>query len=688
GPQPNISTATTARCSSIIHTRPLQSPATHPLFRPRTISQTVCAPASETHRKLPLMVAMAGQSHLSLISFFTLILLVHSKLNLDPSDHEALLIIQKELGFNGQHHVRNPPCNFAGVFCERRIFNNSYTLKVTRIVLKSRQLRGVLSPVIGKLSELKELSLPNNHLVNQIPPQIVDCRKLEILNLHNNRFSGEVPSDLSSLIRLRVVDLSSNKFSGNLNCLKYFPNLEKLSLADNMFVGKVPPSLKSFRNLRFFNISGNSFLEGPVPVMNNIEYSSSELKAKNTVPKRYILAENSTRSNQTSAMAPSNTAEAPSPTATPPEHKKKKKKKKVGAWILGFLTGGFAGTISGLVFSVLFKLLFVLFKGVEKEPGPAIYSPLIKKAEDLDFLEKEDGLASLEIIGRGGCGEVYKAELPGSNGKMIAIKKIIQPPKDAEELTEEDSKLMNKKMRQIKSEIQTVGRIRHRNLLPLLAHVSRPKCHYLVYEFMKNGSLQDMLHQVSLGNRELDWLARHRIALGVAAGLEHLHMNNSPRIIHRDLKPANILLDDDMEARIADFGLAKSVPDALTHVTTSNVAGTVGYIAPEYHQTLKFTDKCDIYSFGVLLGVLVTGKLPSDDFFQHTTEMSLVKWLRNVMTSEDPNRAIDPKLIGNGYEEQMLLVLKIACFCTLDNPKERPNSKDVRCMLSQIQNQI
>ena len=139
-----------------------------------------------------------------------------------------------------------------------------------------------------------------------------------------------------------------------------------------------------------------------------------------------------------------------------------------------------------------------------------------------------------------------------------------------------------------------------------------------------------------------------------------------------------------MEARIADFGLAKAMPDAHTHISTSNVAGTVGYISPEYHQTLKFTDKCDIYSFGVLLGVLVMGKLPSDEFFHNQNEMGLVKWMRNVMTSENPQQAIDANLIGNGFEEQMLLVLKIACFCTLDNPKERPNSKDVRCMLTQI----
>ncbi|CAI9112910.1 OLC1v1013419C1 [Oldenlandia corymbosa var. corymbosa] len=598
-----------------------------------------------------------------LLTFLALFLLVQSRQILDDSDTEAVLMIQKGLGIiiPSQRHGgrKSSPCSSAGIFCERRISNNSYVLRVTRIVYKSRQLKGVLSPAIGKLSELKELSLPNNKLVDQIPPEISNCRKLEVLDLKNNQLSGSVPPELSSLVRLRVLDLSLNQFEGNLRFLKHFPNLEKISLADNLFSGKIPPSLRSFRNLRYLNVSGNHLLEGPLPVLNEeVDSSLAEVTGiyNDNIPKRYVFAENSTRRNQTSALPPnsgdglgSNLGPAPSPTATITPHKHKKGKKKVAAWALGFFAGTLAGSATGLLVSVAVKMLMFLIKGGKKENGPAIFSPLIKKAEDLAFLENEEQMAALEVIGRGGSGVVYKAELPGSNGKMIAIKKVMQPPKDAAELAEEESKALGKKMRQIKSEIQTVGQIRHRNLVPLLAHIPRPDCHYLVYEFMKNGSLQDILQRVAEGEMELDWLSRHRIAL--------------------------------------DFGLAKAMPEAFTHVTSSNVVGTLGYIAPEYHQTLKFTDKCDIYSYGVLLASLVMGKLPSDRFFQETEEMRLVHWMRNVMTSEDPKRAIDPKLLGNGYEEQMLLVLKIAFFCTLDNPKERPNSKDVRAMLSQIKHE-
>ncbi|GKD19598.1 leucine-rich repeat receptor-like serine/threonine/tyrosine-protein kinase SOBIR1 [Tanacetum coccineum] len=143
--------------------------------------------------------------------------------------------------------------------------------------------------------------------------------------------------------------------------------------------------------------------------------------------------------------------------------------------------------------------------------------------------------------------------------------------------------------------------------------------------------------------------------IGVVSGLKYLHMSRTPLIVH-DLKPANVLLDDDMEARIANFGLAKSILNANTHMKSSNIAGTcVGH-----------------------------GKFPSDDVFQYTMKVNLVKWMRNVMTYDNHSQAIDPSLMRNSYGEQMILVLKVASFYTLDNSKERPNSKAYRAMLAQI----
>ncbi|GAY44744.1 hypothetical protein CUMW_084190 [Citrus unshiu] len=297
------------------------------------------------------------------------------------------------------------------------------------------------------------------------------------------------------------------------------------------------------------------------------------------------------------------------------------------------------------------SLISAAVRGGSRDRGPTIFSPLIEK-EDLAFLKKEDCFASLEKIG-------------------------------SAELIEEDSKLRDSKLRQIRSEIITASQIRHRNILPLLAHMVRPDCHLLVYEFMKNGSLQDILDDVSRGRRELDWPSRHRIALGVASGLEYLHMYHSASIIHGDIKPRNVLLNDDMEACISDLGLAMAIPDGYTRVLISYVLGTMAYIAPEYFQQPELSEKCDIFSFGMLLISLVRG-VPSFVFHQNGEEICSPEWLRKVMNSKNPSRAIDPRLPGNGYEKKMLHVLKIAYICTLHDPEERPNSQYVRCRLSQL----
>ncbi|XXG88842.1 hypothetical protein AAC387_Pa12g0997 [Persea americana] len=468
-------------------------------------------------------------SHLPLLLLLLLLLLLSlSFLSgadriLKPSDADALREVMEDLGVNGQ-----PSCLLPGISCETRVSRNSSEIRVTRIVFRSQRLNGFLSPVIGRLSELKELSLPNNHLFDEIPPQIGNCKRIQVLNLRGNRFFGEIPDEFSSLTDLRILDLSSNQFSGDLGFLKNFRRIENLSVSDNLFIGEVPSFLRSFRNLKFLNLTANR-LQSTQP---HIEISSPRSNNVRLFPRRYRFAEGNSTSksnstqNHTSAHAPSATpsrnssqssSQAPAPSQTKRHHRKRTK-----SLVLGFIVGAIAGMLSGLVFSLLFRFLLNCMQGRGKTVGPDIFSPMIKRSEDLAFLEKEDGLSSLEIIGRGGCGEVYKAELPGSNGKLIAIKKIIQPTitEGGSDLNEEDSKLLNKRMRQIRSEIQTVGHIRHRNLLPLLAHVARPDCHYLVYEYMKNGSLQDVLRQVSDGTRELDWPARHKIAMGIAAGLD------------------------------------------------------------------------------------------------------------------------------------------------------------------------
>ncbi|CAL4887119.1 unnamed protein product [Urochloa decumbens] len=422
-----------------------------------------------------------------------------------------------------------------------------------------------------------------------------------------------------------------------------------------------------------------------------------------TTPHRHVIAEksNTTGGGSKNNSSPPATSEPTSATRPPhngrnPKHhgpikNQYHKHRFRNNWIIRFVVAPL------LLLAVVVSVLVVLFRrrlGIMNRmtrPRITIFIPkLIRHAEHLAFLEEEDGVASLEAIGRGGCGEVYRAQLPleqereWEEPRFIAIKKIQSERGGApasDDLSGVESRQLDRWSRQAQSEIRTVGHIRHRNLLPLAAHVPRPGCHYLVYEYMKRGSLHDAL----LKGAALPWPARIRVALGVATGLEYLHVSRRPQIIHRDLKPANILLDDGMEPRITDFGLARLMPDAQTHITASALAGTLGYIAPEYHQTLKFTSKCDVYSFGVILAVLATGKHPSDHFFMQTDDVvGLVKWLRRVMIAGEHEQAIDPAIAGAGHDEQIVLLLRIAVLCTADDPKERHCAKEVRCMLLQI----
>ncbi|GLJ33882.1 hypothetical protein SUGI_0681530 [Cryptomeria japonica] len=748
-------------------------------------------------------------------------------------DVQVLLELRRSLEVDSSFwDTSESPCEWFGVDCDEITTNDGVgkEKRVVHLELDSKQLKGRLSPAIGRLSELKNLSFANNLLVGRIPKEIASCLKLEVVDLSGNKLSGPIPSEFGNLRNLKVLHLSDNSLSGEISvlslrtrsspdglskgpfpCLEYLnlannhltgmipyhmaristlesiflngnmfvgpipqslgslPSLEVLDLHNNFLHGKIPPTLvnnssklrsldvsgnflvgrisSSFgrlRTLRFLNVSNNN-LEGPIPwgawfkygadpsafsgntrlcgrplkacpktatsdlsSSTSLSPSSSQLSAQDQLEKQQSqsLFSGVFRSIPESSLStapktrfvlenfgkpPPSLAPAPAPSqnytrngtqAPPPPKHKKKKKLSITKWVLGDSLGLLTGAISAVMCSFLYRMLLYCIRGRSKDQGAKIYSSLIKKAEDLAFLNTEDGLRSAELIGKGGSGEVYRTQL--RDGREIAIKKIAQPSLNSTDISDEDTKLLDKRRRQIRAELDTLGHIRHRNLVTLLAYIARPDCHLLIYDYMKNGSIHQALERVAEGTLELAWPVRHKIAMGIATGLQYLHFHSTPKIIHRDLKPGNILLDENFEAHVADFGLAKALPDTATHATTSNVAGTVGYIAPEYHQTLKFTDKCDVYSFGVVLAVLVTGKNPYDDFFQTIPQASIPRWLRNVVGSETASCAIDPQIRGQGYDDEIFLVMKVACFCTDDDPNKRPNTREVLTMLSQI----
>lgn len=214
------------------------------------------------------------------------------------------------------------------------------------------------------------------------------------------------------------------------------------------------------------------------------------------------------------------------------------------------------------------------------------------------LIEATNGFSAASLIGCGGFGEVFKATL--KDGTCVTIKKLIR--------------LSCQGDREFMAEMKTLEKIKHKNVVPLLGYCKVGEERLLVYEYMEYGSLEEMLHgRIKTRDRRiLTWEERKKIARGAAKGLCFLHHNCIPHIIHRDMKSSNVLLDNEMESRVSDFGMARLISALDTHLSVSTLAGTPGYVPPEYYQSFRCTAKGDVYSFGVVMLELLNGKRPGD----------------------------------------------------------------------------
>ncbi|KAL6874670.1 hypothetical protein ACP4OV_013335 [Aristida adscensionis] len=272
-----------------------------------------------------------------------------------------------------------------------------------------------------------------------------------------------------------------------------------------------------------------------------------------------------------------------------------------------------------------------------------------------------DGFSDANLLGQGGFGYVHKGVLP--NGTEVAVKQLRDGSGQGE--------------REFQAEIEIISRVHHKHLVSLVGYCISGSNRLLVYEFVPNNTLEFHLH--GRGRPTMDWSTRLRIALGSAKGLAYLHEDCHPKIIHRDIKASNILLDLRFEAKVADFGLAKLTSDANTHVST-RIMGTFGYLAPEYASSGKLTEKSDVFSFGVMLLELITGRRPVSSKQSHMDD-SLVDWARPLMTRalEDGNHdaLVDPRL-GNEYNDnEMARMIACAAACVRHSARRRPRMSQV-----------
>ncbi|XP_038892953.1 proline-rich receptor-like protein kinase PERK13 [Benincasa hispida] len=279
-----------------------------------------------------------------------------------------------------------------------------------------------------------------------------------------------------------------------------------------------------------------------------------------------------------------------------------------------------------------------------------------------ELMEITSGFSRQNILGEGGFGCVYQGWLP--EGKSVAVKQLKAGSGQGE--------------REFKAEVEIISRVHHRHLVSLVGYCVSEHHRLLIYEFVPNKTLEHHLHS-SNGVPVLDWSKRLKIALGAAKGLAYLHEDCHPRIIHRDIKSANILLDDAFEAQVADFGLAKLTNDTHTHVST-RVMGTFGYMAPEYASSGKLTDRSDVFSFGVVLLELITGRKPVDPT-QPLGDESLVEWARphllHALETGEFDGLVDPRLGKQYVESEMFRMIEAAAACVRHSAPKRPRMVQV-----------
>ncbi|XP_026421046.1 proline-rich receptor-like protein kinase PERK12 [Papaver somniferum] len=275
-----------------------------------------------------------------------------------------------------------------------------------------------------------------------------------------------------------------------------------------------------------------------------------------------------------------------------------------------------------------------------------------------DLMGITEGFSRKNVIGEGGFGAVYKGYLP--DGRTVAVKQLKAGSGQGE--------------REFRAEVDIISRVHHRHLVSLVGYCIADAQRLLVYEFVPNNTLEHHIHNKGL---LLDWSKRVKIAIGSARGLAYLHEDCHPKIIHRDIKSANILLDNDFEAQVADFGLAKLSNDITTHVST-RVMGTFGYMAPEYASSGKLTDRSDVFSFGVVLLELVTGRRPIDPSLQ---DESLVEWARPLIASAietgDFSELVDSRLENRYVESEMFKMAETAAACVRHSATKRPRMVQV-----------
>ncbi|CAN1284749.1 Receptor-like protein kinase 7 [Linum perenne] len=514
--------------------------------------------------------------------------------------------------------------------------------------LGNNRFSGSLPAAISEASSLITVWLSFNRFTGAIPESIGELRKLSSFYLDGNTFSGTIPASLGSCISLSDIDFAGNLLSGNIpEALGGLKSLNSLNLSSNKLSGEIPVSLSSIR-LSNLDLSNNQLI-GPIPTSLSLEafrqgYNGNPGLCSETLNDFHHCSSASAKSGHI----------------------------RLFLWC-------FIAVMLVLVISICLFCLTMNLRTEEKGLGLGRIlkhgsSWDMKSFRVLSFRESDiiTAIRSENLIGKGGSGNVYKAVV-GNGSKELAVKHI----------------WINRggscRSSSFEAEVATLSTVRHVNVVKLYCSITSEDSNLLVYEYLPNGSLWDRLH--SCDKVVMDWELRYAIALGSARGLEYLHHGFDRPVIHRDVKSSNILLDEEWNPRIADFGLAKILHGNIGSTTDNwshGIAGTHGYMAPEYAYTSKINEKSDVYSFGVVLLELVTGKRPINEP-EFGEKKDIVEWVYSKLRSKESIESVMDSNISDSLKENAVQVLKVAVRCTANIPTLRPSMRMVVQMLEEAE---
>ncbi|XP_073148861.1 probable LRR receptor-like serine/threonine-protein kinase At5g63710 [Henckelia pumila] len=494
---------------------------------------------------------------------------------------------------------------------------------VVSLSLASNGFSGTLSPSITKLNFLVSLDLQNNNLSGVLPDFLSSMSRLQNLNLAHNSFSGSIPESWGELSSLKHLVMRGNNLSGSIpESLVKITGLKEVDVSWNNLTGTIPKELFS------------------IPIFN---FTSTHLTCGNNFHEPCVSSSSIPASNKSSKVQLAITIVS------------------VGAFSL-FLLGAV------VICRQAHKLRDDIFVDVSGEDESKISLGQLKRFSLREMQLATDNFSESNIIGQGGFGRVYKGIL--MDNTRVAVKRLMDYHSPGGEAA-------------FLREVHLISVAVHKNLLRLIGFCTTYTERILVYPFMQNLSVAYRLRDLKPGEKGLDWPTRKQIAFGAAHGLEYLHEHCNPRIIHRDVKAANILLDDDFEAVLGDFGLAKLVDTKLTHITT-RVRGTMGHIAPEYLSTGKSSEKTDVFGYGITLLELVTGQRAIDfSRLEEDEDVLLLDHIKKLLREKRLEDIVDENL--NSFDpKEVETVLQVAMLCTQGSPEDRPTMAQVVCMLQGV----